>query len=92
MTIALPETGFIRLPQLIGRPAVTEAEARANREKRGRAVRARPAVQGILPMSRASFYTGIRAGKYPAPVKVGNMSMWRAEDIRAMLEKIGGTA
>lgn len=44
----------------------------------------------IFPVSRATWYRGIREGEYPQPVKFGRMSLWRAEDIRALLEKKPG--
>ena len=40
----------------------------------------------LFPVSRASFYNGIRDGRYPAPVKLGpNISAWRVDDIRRLL-------
>lgn len=42
----------------------------------------------IFPVSRATWHRGIREGHYPKPVKFGRMSLWRAEDIRALIEKM----
>ena len=47
-------------------------------------------IRGIIPVCRSTWYDGIKAGKYPAPVKIGKRaSAWRAEDIRTLVEKLG---
>jgi len=39
--------------------------------------------QGIIPVSRSSWYKGVAEGRYPKPVKLGERtSAWRIEDIR----------
>lgn len=46
-----------------------------------------PVVLKVFPLCRASWYAGIKSGKYPAPVKLGpRASAWRVEDIRALLD------
>ena len=47
-------------------------------------------IQGLIPMSRSSWLNGVNSGKYPKPVKLGErVNAWRAEDIRALIEKLG---
>ena len=59
----LPQTGFMRLPDIIGRA-------------------------GFIPVSKSTWWAGIKAGRYPKPVKLGpRITAWRAEDIRALIEK-----
>ncbi|MDA8120034.1 MAG: hypothetical protein M0Z85_08335 [Gammaproteobacteria bacterium] len=41
---------------------------------------------GIIPVSRALWYSWIAAGRAPKPVKFGGASVWRAEDIRAFIQ------
>lgn len=51
-------------------------------------------IPGIIPMSRSSWYEGIRAGRYPAPIKLSERSVaWRSVDIDALIERLsaGGT-
>jgi len=44
-------------------------------------------IPAIIPIGRTSWYEGIKAGKYPAPIKIGTRSVaWRVSDIRALLE------
>ncbi|MCC0056777.1 MAG: AlpA family phage regulatory protein [Rhodobiaceae bacterium] len=44
---------------------------------------------GVLPISRTTWYAGIKTGRYPRPVKLGpRISAWRAEDIRALIEHL----
>ena len=50
-----------------------------------------PQVLALIPISRSAWWAGIRAGKYPAGLKLGRKTtVWRAEDIRAMIERVGG--
>lgn len=59
---SLPETGFLRLPQVLS----------------------------IYPVSRSSWWAGVRAGKYPRAHKLGpRTTAWKVEDIRALLEMVG---
>lgn len=72
----LPETGFLRLAQIVGAPADPK--------------RKRPAVPGLFPVSRSTWWAGVRDGRYPQPVKLGERcTAWRVEDIRALIEATG---
>ena len=45
-------------------------------------------ILNIIPISKSSWWQGIREGKYPQPIKLGpNTTFWRVEDIRALLER-----
>jgi len=64
---ALPETGFLRLPQILGD------------KKAG--------VPPLVPVSATCWWTGIREGRFPSPVKLSpNVSAWRVSDIRALID------
>ncbi|MCX7082141.1 MAG: AlpA family phage regulatory protein [Methylococcaceae bacterium] len=50
-------------------------------------------VLGLIPLGRTSWLNGVREGIYPSPVKLGARSVaWRVEDIRALVERLGGAA
>jgi len=50
-------------------------------------------VQGYIPMSRSTWYAGVRKGDYPAGIKIGQRSIaWRYADIEALLKRLGGEA
>ena len=71
MNYQLPETGFLRLPQIIGNPKAT------------------PPIPPIIPVSRSSWWNGVKSGKYPKPVKLGEKTtVWRVEDIRALIASV----
>lgn len=54
---------------------------------------ANPPIPAILPISKTSWWEGIGKGKYPRPIKLGpRTTAWRAEDIRAMLDRITSEA
>ncbi|PKL50483.1 MAG: transcriptional regulator [Candidatus Riflebacteria bacterium HGW-Riflebacteria-2] len=61
MAIALPETGFLRLKQILV----------------------------FIPVCKAAFYKEMKAGRYPKPVKQGRSSLWRVEDIKALINQMG---
>lgn len=57
----LPETGFIRLKQVLE----------------------------LIPVCKASFWNGVKSGRYPKPVKIGpRTTAWRVEDIRALIDAL----
>lgn len=42
-----------------------------------------------IPVSRATWYAGIKAGKYPRPIRLSEgVSVWRASDIDALCARI----
>ena len=44
----------------------------------------------IIPLSKSTWFEGIRAGRYPKPVKIGpRASAWKAEEIAALVEHLG---
>jgi prophage regulatory protein len=61
MTHPLPETGFIRLANLL-------------------------APEGPIPVSKSTWWLGVKTGHFPKPVKLGpRITAWRAEDIRTLI-------
>jgi prophage regulatory protein len=64
----LPETGFLRLPQIIGDP------------------KAEPPIPPIIPVKKSCWWAGVKAGRFPKPVKLGpRVTAWKVEDIRALI-------
>ena len=53
MGSTLPDTGFVRLPQIIG------------------STKARPPIPALIPVSRSTWWAGVKSGRYPQPVKLG---------------------
>jgi len=46
-------------------------------------------IRGIMPISRAAWYAGIKDGRYPKPVKLSEKtSAWRSSDIEALVERL----
>lgn len=70
----LPETGFLRLPQIIGDP------------------NANPPIPPIIPVSKSTWWAGVRTGRYPKPVKTlgQRITAWRVEDIRDLVQQAAG--
>ena len=65
----LPETGFLRLPQIVGDS------------------KAQPPVPALIPVSRSTWWAGVKSGRYPRPVKLGpRITAWRVEDIRRLIQ------
>lgn len=54
---------------------------------------ANPPIPPIIPVSRSSWLNGVKSGKYPKPVKLGERTTaWKIEDILALIEEAGGKA
>jgi prophage regulatory protein len=46
-----------------------------------------PAVLAVVPVSRATWYAGVRSGRYPAPVRLGERAVaWRRSDIARLID------
>lgn len=46
-----------------------------------------PPIHPIIPISKSSWWEGIKIGRYPKPVKLGpRTTAWRIEDIRHLIE------
>jgi prophage regulatory protein len=64
MTTQLPQTGFVRLPQILA----------------------------VIPIGKSTWWAGVKAGKYPQPIKLGaNTTVWKAEDIHALIKKLAAS-
>lgn len=48
-----------------------------------------PQVLELLPISKSSWWAGVKSGKYPASVKLGpRTTCWLASDIHALIAKL----
>jgi len=60
-SVNLPETGYVRLPQILL----------------------------IFPISKSSWWAGIKKGIYPKGIKVGpRTTVWRIEDINKLFRSL----
>ena len=73
MAYVLPDTGYLRLRQIIGDP------------------KARPPIPPIIPVSRSTWWAGVKSRRYPQPVRTLGLRItaWRVEDIRALIRQTG---
>lgn len=52
-----------------------------------------PAILAVFPVSRSTFWAGVKSGRFPKPVKLGERTTaWKVEDIRALLASYGPAA
>lgn len=43
---------------------------------------------GPIPVSRSTWWAGVKSGRYPKPVKLGpRITAWRVEDIRSLISR-----
>lgn len=48
-----------------------------------------PEVLLIIPVSKSTFWQGVKVGRYPKPVKISpRCTAWKVEDIRDFIEGI----
>lgn len=46
------------------------------------------APDGPIPVSKTTWWKGVRDGRFPKPIKLGsNVTAWRAEDILKLVEE-----
>ncbi len=44
----------------------------------------------FIPISESSWYSGIKDGRFPQPIKLGpRTTAYRAEDIRKLIDELG---
>lgn len=49
--------------------------------------KAEPPIPPLIPVSRSTWYEGVRNGRFPAKVPLGpNTAAWRAREIRLLVE------
>ena len=49
----------------------------------------KPPTPAIIPVSKSSWWAGVKSGRYPKPVKLGpRTTAWRVEDILALIENL----
>ncbi|RII28907.1 MAG: transcriptional regulator [Geobacter sp.] len=66
---SLPETGFVRLTQIIGNPKAT------------------PPIPAIIPVSKSSWWAGVKTGRFPTPIKLGpRTTCWDVRAIRDFIQ------
>jgi len=49
--------------------------------------KAKPPIPAIIPVSKSTWWAGVKTGRYPAPVKLGSrITAWRVDDIKALID------
>ncbi len=49
--------------------------------------KANPPIPPLIPVSRSSWWAGVKSGRYPKPVKLGpRTTAWRNKDLRELIE------
>lgn len=51
--------------------------------------KAEPPIQPILPISKSSWWDGVKSGRFPKAVKIGaNTTVWREDEIRSLVDEL----
>lgn len=83
----LPAEGYVRVKTLIGVEPVSSAKAERNKAAGKKLPRLpREARPGILPFSRATLWRRVAEGTFPKPIKLGGITAWPVEVVRAWIE------
>jgi acyl dehydratase len=49
--------------------------------------KANPPTPPVIPVGKSSWWQGVKTGRFPKPVKLGErITAWRVEDIRKLIE------
>ena len=60
------------MSQILGKPATKTA----------------PAIPALIPVCKSTWWAGVRAGRYPKPIKLGDrITAWRVEHILELIER-----
>lgn len=54
--------------------------------------RAEPPIPAVIPVSKSTWWAGVKSGRYPQPVRTLGLRItaWRVEDIRALIQQAAG--
>lgn len=44
----------------------------------------------LIDVSPATWWAGVKSGRFPKPVRNGGMTFWRGSDLLAHIESVGG--
>ena len=48
-----------------------------------------PPIEPIIPISKSSWWEGVKSGRYPQAIKLSaNTTVWREDEVRALVAKI----
>ncbi len=48
-----------------------------------------PAVLAVIPVSKSTWWAGVKSGRFPKSIKMGErITVWKAEDIRQLIESL----
>lgn len=57
-----------------------------------RTLKAKPAREGLLPVSEKTIWTWVREGRFPQSIKMNGRTVWRLSDVMAWIESMEVTA
>ena len=47
------------------------------------------APRGPIPVSKSTWWAGVKSGRFPKPVKLGpRITAWRTEDIHTLIDRV----
>lgn len=51
-----------------------------------------PPIPALIPVSRSTWWAGVKSGRYPQPVRTlgERITAWRVEDIRELIKRLAG--
>jgi predicted DNA-binding transcriptional regulator AlpA len=75
----LPETGFLRLKQIIGDAGRPQIDGR----------RAIPPIPALIPVSKSTWWAGVKSGRYPKSTKLSpRITAWDVRAIRDLITRL----
>lgn len=58
----------------------------------GSIVRTKSGPPPLIDVSPATWWAGVKTGRFPQPVRTGRMTFWRGSDLLSMIEGMDGGA
>jgi prophage regulatory protein len=44
----------------------------------------------FIPVCKATWWNGVKSGRFPKQIKNGKCTFWKAEDIKELIEQMAG--
>lgn len=53
-----------------------------------RRLKAKPAREGLLPVSEKTIWTWVNEGKFPKPIRLNGRTVWRLSDVTSWIDSM----
>lgn len=69
-------------------PEKTHVYKTGEQAGKSRTLKAKPAREGLLPVSEKTIWAWVSEGKFPKPIRLNGRSVWRLSDVTSWIDSM----